>query len=81
VGRCRAWSSYLLRRLDHQILAGADAGLAELADEARGYPGVADPGQEAASLTDRVFVPLRITSGSRELRFLNMSPRSARLST
>ena len=29
------WSSCLLRRLDHQILAGADAGLAKLADEAR----------------------------------------------
>ena len=66
------WSSYLLRRLDHQILAGADAGLAELADEARGYPGVAEPGQETASPADRVFVPLRITSGRRELRFLNM---------
>jgi transcriptional regulator with XRE-family HTH domain len=66
------WSSYLLRRLDHQILAGADARLAELADEARGYPGVAGPGQQAASPTDRVFVPLRITSGCRELRFLNM---------
>jgi transcriptional regulator with XRE-family HTH domain len=66
------WSSYLLRRLDHQILAGADAGLAKLAGEARGYPGVAEPGQEAAILTDRVFVPLRIMSGGRELRFLNM---------
>src|SRR5580700_9952898 len=51
------WSSYLLRRLDHQILAGADAGLAELADEARSYPGVAEPGQETAGLIDRVFVP------------------------
>src|ERR1700678_2666388 len=39
------WSAYLLRRLDHQILASADAGLAELADEARSYPGVAEPGQ------------------------------------
>jgi MmyB-like transcription regulator ligand binding domain len=66
------WSSYLLRRLDHQILAGADAALTELAGEARGYPEVAEPGQQAASLTDQVFVPLRITSGCRELRFLNM---------
>jgi transcriptional regulator with XRE-family HTH domain len=66
------WSSYLLRRLDHQILAGADAGLAELADEARGYPGVAEPGHETASPADRVFVPLRIARGSHELRFLNM---------
>jgi len=33
---------------------------------------VAEPGQEAANLTDRVFAPLRIMSGGRELRFLNM---------
>jgi transcriptional regulator with XRE-family HTH domain len=66
------WSAYLLRRLDHQILAGADPGLAKLADEARSYPGVAEPGQEAASRTDPVFVPLRIRNGTRELRFLNM---------
>jgi transcriptional regulator with XRE-family HTH domain len=66
------WSAYLLRRLDHQILAGADAGLTELAGEARSYPGVAEPGQETASPADRIFVPLRIMNGCRELRFLNM---------
>jgi hypothetical protein len=66
------WSAYLLRRLDHQIQASADAGLAELADEARSYPGVAELGEETAKPADRVFVPLRIMSGHRELRFLNM---------
>jgi len=66
------WSAYLLRRLDHQILASPDAGLEKLADEARRYPRVAEPGRETAGLTDRVFVPLRIMSGGRELRFLNM---------
>ena len=66
------WSAYLLRRLDHQVLAGADPGLAKLADEARSYPGVAEPDRETASLADGVFVPLRIMSGRRELRFLNM---------
>src|SRR5262249_28027336 len=66
------WSAYLLRRLDHQILASPDAGLAELAEEARGYPGTAVPDQATANLTDRVFVPLRIRNGRRELRFLNM---------
>jgi transcriptional regulator with XRE-family HTH domain len=66
------WGAYLLRRLDHQILATPDAGLAKLAAEARGYPGVAEPGPEAANLTDRVFAPLRIMNGGRELRFLNM---------
>jgi MmyB-like transcription regulator ligand binding domain len=53
-------------------LSGADPGLAKLADEARGYPGVAAPGQETASRTEPVFVPLRIRNGTRELRFLNM---------
>jgi transcriptional regulator with XRE-family HTH domain len=66
------WSAYLLRRLDHQILTGADPGLAKLADEARSYPGVAEPAQEAANLPDRIFVPLRIMNGGRELQFLNM---------
>ncbi len=66
------WSAYLLRRLDHQLLAGPDAGLAKLADEARGYPGVAEPAPETANLADRIFVPLRIMSGGRELQFLNM---------
>ena len=66
------WSAYLLRRIDHQVLAGADPAVAELADEVRTYPGVAGPGVETADLADRVFVPLHIRSGSRELRFLNM---------
>lgn len=66
------WSAYLLRRLDHQILASADTGLSKLADEVRGYPGIGSPGQAADHPTDRVFIPLRITSRGRELRFLNM---------
>jgi len=66
------WSASLLRRLDHQILASPDPGLAELASEARGYPGAADPSQVTASPADRVFVPLRVISRGRELRFLNM---------
>ena len=66
------WSAYLLRRIDHQVLAGADPGLTALANEVRGYPGVAGPGVGTASLADRVFVPLHIRSGGRELRFLNM---------
>jgi transcriptional regulator with XRE-family HTH domain len=66
------WSAYLLRRIDHQVLAGADPEVAELADEVRSYPGVARPGVERADLADRVFVPLHIRHGSRELRFLNM---------
>jgi transcriptional regulator with XRE-family HTH domain len=66
------WSACLLRRLDDQILAGADAGLEKLAAEARSYPGIGVPGQETANPADRVFVPLRIMNGRRELRFLNM---------
>jgi transcriptional regulator with XRE-family HTH domain len=66
------WSAYLLRRLDHQILAAGDAELAELAREARSYPGIAQPGQQAANPADRIFVPLHLTNGSGELRLLNM---------
>lgn len=66
------WSACLLRRLDDQILTGADAGLEKLAAEARSYPGIGGPGQEKADPADRVFVPLRIMNGRRELRFLNM---------
>jgi transcriptional regulator with XRE-family HTH domain len=66
------WSSYLLRRIDHQMLATGDAGLAKLADEARSYPRVAEPSQETANPADRVFVPLHLMNGFRELRFLNM---------
>lgn len=66
------WSAYLLRRLDHQMLAAGDAGLAKLAHEARSYPGVAEPGQQTANPADRVFVPLHLINGSRELRLLNM---------
>ena len=66
------WSAYLLWRLDHQILATADTGLADLAGEVRGYPGIAKPDQHAANPADRVFVPLQVMNGSRELRLLNM---------
>lgn len=66
------WSAYLLRRLNDQMLATGDAGLADLADEARSYPGIAEPGQQTANPVDRVFVPLHLINGSRELRLLNM---------
>jgi hypothetical protein len=54
------------------MLATGDPGLAELAREVRGYPGVAKPDQQAASPADRVFVPLHLVNGGRELRLLNM---------
>jgi hypothetical protein len=66
------WSAYLLRRLNDQILVTGDAGLAELADEARSYPGIAAPGRGPANPVDRVFVPLHLMNGPRELRLLNM---------
>jgi transcriptional regulator with XRE-family HTH domain len=68
----REWSAYLLRRLDHQMLATGDPGLAELGREVRGYPGVATPDQQAANPANRVFVPLHLVTGARELRLLNM---------
>jgi transcriptional regulator with XRE-family HTH domain len=66
------WSAYLLRRIEHQVMAGGNSELAQLAAEARGYPGIgtASPGQPGR--LDEVFVPLQVRSGGRELRFLNM---------
>jgi hypothetical protein len=66
------WSAYLLRRLDHQMLTAPDPGLAQLAGEARSYPGVTEPGHETANPADRVFVPLHLANGQRDLRLLNM---------
>lgn len=66
------WSAYLLRRLDHQMLTAPDPGLEQLASEARSYPGVAEPGHQTASPADRVFVPLHLRNGQRDLRLLNM---------
>lgn len=62
------WSAYLLRRLDHQMLTAPDARLAQLAGEARRYPGVAEPGHHTGNPVDRVFVPLHLTNGLRSVR-------------
>jgi transcriptional regulator with XRE-family HTH domain len=69
------WSAYLLRRIEHQVLAGGDGELAQLAAEARSYPGIgtASPDKpDLPDLPDQVFVPLHYKSSDRELRFLNM---------
>jgi transcriptional regulator with XRE-family HTH domain len=66
------WSAYLLRRIEHQVLAGGDGELAQLAAEARGYPGIGAASPDEPGLLDQVFVPLHFRSPDRELRFLNM---------
>jgi MmyB-like transcription regulator ligand binding domain len=66
------WSAYLLRRVDQQVLATGESGLAQLAAEVRGYPGIGEATAGEPDPLDRVFVPLHLRSGEREFRFLNM---------
>jgi hypothetical protein len=60
-----------LRRLEHQTILSGDAALAELAVEVHGYPGVAQTTSVHVDPSQRVFVPMCLNSGGRELRLLN----------
>jgi hypothetical protein len=66
------WSDYLLWRVDQQVLATGDSGLARLAAEVRAYPGIGEAPAGEPDPRDRVFVRLHLRSGEREFRFLNM---------
>ncbi len=66
------WSSHLLARLQRQVALTADAVLAELMEELRGYPGVTQqavfPELKGA---EKVFVPLRLRWQEQELTFFS----------
>lgn len=66
------WSGHLVTRLERQVMLSGDDELAALLDELRSYPGVASrtsfPELEGA---ERVFVPLRLRDGDRELAFFS----------
>ncbi|MFI7517907.1 helix-turn-helix transcriptional regulator [Micromonospora globbae] len=63
------WRAHLLHRLREQVAATADAGLADLYDELRGYPGGEDrPAADDPAGT--VAVPLRYRYGDQDLAFL-----------
>jgi transcriptional regulator with XRE-family HTH domain len=66
------WSGHLLTRLHRQVLLTGDRDLAGLLQELRGYPGV--PRQASfpeLEASEKVFVPLRLADGRRELRFFS----------
>jgi transcriptional regulator with XRE-family HTH domain len=62
------WRAHILHRLEAQIEASADAGLAALLAELRAYPGGAGP---AADDHGGVAIPLVVRAGERTLSFLS----------
>ena len=66
------YSSHLLTRLHRQAVLSADPGLSALADELRGYPGVASVGTANADAAALLFVPLVLrTRDGQELTFFS----------
>jgi transcriptional regulator with XRE-family HTH domain len=66
------WSSYLLHRLDHQILVSGDQALVALAEEVRRFPGCGEPSGFQPGDQQRVVMPLRLRGDGTELCLLNM---------
>lgn len=65
------WRAHLLERLRRQIDASADATLAALLDELKGYPG-SRPGEPDFARADAgLAVPLRLRTAGGELSFLS----------
>lgn len=64
------WRAHLLDRLDREIAVSGDAGLIELRNELRGYPG--SPARTRPD-TDAIVVPLRIRAGTRTLALFSMT--------
>jgi transcriptional regulator with XRE-family HTH domain len=64
------WAMHLLERLDRQIAVSGDPDLGALAEELRTYPGV-EARQPLEDLASRLFVPLVLRHGRRELRFFS----------
>jgi transcriptional regulator with XRE-family HTH domain len=63
------WRAHVFRRLEEQIEASADAGLAALLDELRAYPGGTARG--SADSLGGVAVPLVLRTGQGDLSFLS----------
>lgn len=64
------WSTHLLERLDRQIATSSDPDLVALAEELRGYPGVASK-RPSGGLAGRLFVPLVIEHRGQEMRLFS----------
>jgi len=63
------WKAHICHRLETQIDASGDAGLAELLAELRGYPA----GRAGDRGGDAIAVPLIVEVGDRRLSFLSMT--------
>jgi transcriptional regulator with XRE-family HTH domain len=63
------WRAHLLERLERQVALTGDEELAELLDEARGYPG--DGEGEAVGAGGEIAVPLRLRADAGELAFFS----------
>jgi transcriptional regulator with XRE-family HTH domain len=61
------WRDHVLGRLDRQVRATGDAGLAELYRELQGYPAGPDAGQPGRGGPAEVVVPMRLRHKDREL--------------
>jgi transcriptional regulator with XRE-family HTH domain len=61
------WRDHVLSRLDREVRASADAGLAELQRELAGYPAPAGSGDGPGRREPGVVVPLRLRHDGREL--------------
>jgi transcriptional regulator with XRE-family HTH domain len=63
-----AWRAHVLERLRQQVATSADAGLAELADELRRYPGARE---DEAAPEQNVVVPLVVDTPDGTLSFIS----------
>ncbi|HEX3923257.1 MAG TPA: transcriptional regulator, partial [Streptosporangiaceae bacterium] len=61
------WREHVLGRLDREVRATADAGLAELYRELRDYPGGSAGGGGGSAGAAEVVVPLRLLHKDQEL--------------
>ncbi|HEX5288945.1 MAG TPA: helix-turn-helix transcriptional regulator [Streptosporangiaceae bacterium] len=61
------WREHVLGRLDREVRATADAGLAELQRELREYPGGSPAGRGGSAGAAEVVVPLRLLHKDQEL--------------
>ncbi|WP_182348373.1 helix-turn-helix domain-containing protein [Tomitella gaofuii] len=71
-----AWRAHLLHRLDKEIEASGDAGLASLHAELRGYPGPAGAGTVAdggGGAGEGIIVPLRLRTAAGVLSMLSVT--------
>jgi len=71
IANLEEYSAHLITRLQREAVLAQDPELSELAEELRGYPGVADVATTAVDPAALLFVPLRLRTGEGELTFFS----------